>query len=95
MKEPDFNMTDEPHSRLTELAAEMCAASLEDKEDLKDVQAIILLEDPEDYGSMLHGYERMEDVAVRLMMELRVIMAAMGKKVEFATMPDPSTASQN
>lgn len=86
MSEP--TRSHEPHTRLTHLCAEM--TKVLDREENADVKAIILLNDAENGGAQIHGYEEGNDTqaVVDMFLHLQAIMRANGKDLEIIAIPD-------
>jgi acyl CoA:acetate/3-ketoacid CoA transferase len=79
-------MSDEPTDRLTRLAAGI-TAGLESEENA-DVRAIIMLDDGNLGGIMMHGYDDGIEAMTDLLIHMRAIFKAYGKDIELITIPD-------
>lgn len=75
----------EPHNRLTRMCDAMATTLDEHPENPeKNVKAIILVNDEENNGIVMHGYDEAGDAMVDLLLHMKAIFAANGKRVMFA-----------
>lgn len=78
---------DEPFDRLTWLA-EQITSDLLDRPEYADVKCIVFLEDSERSGIKVHGYSDQTSALVALFVHMKAMFNAMGKDLEFVSVPD-------
>jgi hypothetical protein len=76
--------SDRPHDRLTQLCAEMTDLLDAKGAAVADVKAVIMLDDGERGGIVLHGYDDDTDAMVDLFVHLKAIFEANGKQLLIA-----------
>jgi hypothetical protein len=72
----------EPFNRLTHIANDLGAAFDAHPDHLKTDQAIILIEDANDVGTMLYGYTDVADVITTLLQMLQSVLRSVGKGMQ-------------
>lgn len=71
----------EPFNRLTRIANDLGAAFEAHPDRLPTDQAIIVLEDEHDVGSMIFGYTDTSDVITTILYLLKTVLMSVGKKM--------------
>jgi hypothetical protein len=72
----------EPFNRLTRIADDLGAAMDAHPDHLATDQAIILIEDANDVGTMLYGYTDVADVITTLLQMLQSVLRSVGKGMQ-------------
>lgn len=81
-EEPQF--TEKPTDRLTRLANEVTAPLNE----LPDVKAVLMLQDGQRGGIVLHGYDEPSEAIADLYFHFRAVCRANGMELEMIAVPD-------
>lgn len=78
--------TGEPHDRLTRLCAAMTDTLDAHPEKREQDKCMVFLDDGEQGGLVLHGYDNDTEAVVDLIMHLRAIMRANGRDLMVTTL---------